>query len=180
MLKKTVSMIIVFCAFGFVLGAAGTAVAEQKIAFPCDGPAPELDTQLCLSNVNGSDVVFLTNFSIQHGAPIDDITWSPNGYNIMFTRWTAAQEPIWGEYAQPDGKLLVFRIHPGGTGMEVVELAHPYRNENANYTSPIAWSPVINASEVAAISPFGQFVVVFLLGGATALYLNRKRESAGA
>ena len=34
-------------------------------------------------------------------------------------------------------------------------------------------------SSVAAISPFGQFVVVFLLGGATALYLNRKRESAG-
>ena len=175
MLKNTVSMIIVVCAFGLVLGAAGTALAEAKIAYPCDGVDPLLDTQLCLSNVDGSDAVELTNFSTQFGQPISSISWGVSGSEIFFTRYVQSQEPIPGI---DGGGMYLLRIDSDGNNLEAISLERPYRNENSQYMAPIAWTYNV-PNNVASISPFGQFVIVFLLGGATALYLNRKPESVG-
>ena len=55
----------------------------------------------------------------------------------------------------------------------------PQTLDNNIDCAPIAWSPEITPT-VAAISPLGQLVIVFLLGAVTALYLNRRRQSAGA
>jgi len=41
------------------------------------------------------------------------------------------------------------------------------------------WSPELPAS-VASFSPFGQFVIVFMLGGASALWMTKRRQHAAS
>jgi hypothetical protein len=43
--------------------------------------------------------------------------------------------------------------------------------------SSTAWSPEL-PTNVASISPFGQFVIVFMLGGASALWMTRRQQAA--
>ncbi|MDG2051136.1 MAG: hypothetical protein P8M78_13345 [Myxococcota bacterium] len=123
-------------------------------------------------NSDGSGETQLTNFSqyeYQPGLggtePIEAIAWSPDGTMLA--------------YAYVDSSTLLCKIAiidaaDGSVLGELIKL-----RGCSPQPRPIAWSPEITPT-VAAISPFGQFVIVFMLGGATALYLNRRRQSAGA
>ena len=108
-------------------------------------------------NADGSNQRNISNDASNDIRP----SWSPDGTQIAFT-------------SNRDGYQQIYVMDADGGNQWNIS-----NNSSSGDYYP-AGSPVINASEVTAISPFGQCVVVFLLGGATALYLNRKRESAGA
>ena len=171
MLKNTISMAVLVCVCGLVLGAAGTAGDEAKIAYPCEGIAPFSDTQLCISNPDGSGAYQVTNFFIDYEQSIGSISWAASGSEIFFMRWTQSQETIPG--INEEGMYL-FKINSDGTNLEVVNLERPINNSNSSHTVPIAWTNNVPSS-VAAISPLGQLVIVFLLGAVTALYFSRQR-----
>ena len=151
------------------LGSSGKALADSKIAYQCDGVDPAPDNQLCVSNMDGSDAVQLTSFSNPSVIVITDISWAANGSEIFFSVTQMGQQ---GHFES------VFKIDSNGTNLQLVDLDPPiFGGESWGLTSFAIASNVPN--NVASISPFGQFVIVFLLGGATALYLNRKPESVG-
>jgi len=96
-------------------------------------------------------------FSLWH------IDWSPDGTQI------AVQTKNWSIPA-PNCSITVFDAASGA----VVD-QFPETLANNNDCAPIAWSPELPPT-VAAISPLGQMVIVFLLGAVTALYFSRQRQ----
>ena len=138
------------CVFGLVLvGAAGDAQAESKIAFVCKGSSGE---EICVMNTDGTSVTELTNTGGVKAAP----SWSPDGNQIVFI--TNFVE-FWVVDSDGGNEQMLYDPDPGAIAT----------------TSPSpAWSPELPSS-VASISPFGQFVTVFILGGITALWVTGRR-----
>ena len=160
MLKSSVSMVVGVFGFGLIFGVADVALAGSKIAFECkiDSVVPDI----CTINPDGSGFLNITNTpNVEESNP----TWSPDGTRIAFVVETPENDPEYGiSVMDADGgnRHRVLFETPTGVFLDFDAVKH-------------AWSPEL-PSRVAAISPLGQFVVVFLLGGATALYLNRERE----
>ena len=155
-------MLVLVCALGlFFLGFSGKAEAASKIAFSCIPSGGFL--QVCLINPDGSGETVVTNFTTDRfgdGVPI--VTWSPDGTQFAFC--------VRDLLGLPPCEVLVYNVD--GT------FSHSFVPQNDHYHQ-LAWSPEITPT-VAAISPLGQLVIVFLLGAVTALYLNRRRQVAGA
>lgn len=161
MLKNMTSLGCLIFLAGLVLGFSGTAWAESKIAFACDLPS-----DICLINPDGSGLTNLTNTpNISEQSP----SWSPDGTRIVF-KIDLGNDPLADWW---DGLWVM-----DSDGSNRQRIADPGVFQDWEHADP-AWSPEL-PSHVAAISPFGQFIIVFLLGGAAALYLNQKRGSAGA
>ena len=162
MLRNLLSTMVLVCAFGLVfLGVAETAEAAGKIAFYCipEGAVFDFDLEeaqeLCTINPDGSGLTVLTSFPGIEA--LDYFAFSPDGSQIVVTTYFHNQEgnnPLY--VMDSDGSNLLEVTFPGMWG------------------SKVAWSPELPPT-VAAISPFGQFVIVFMLGGVTALYFSRQR-----
>jgi len=174
MLKNLVlTTLVLFCAFGlFLVGAAGSAEAASKFAYPCSSTSGSAQVQqICIMNSDGSGETQLTNFNpceYQPGLcgsnePIEQITWSPDGTMLAYP------------YVNPTAGGCFIVIIDAADGSVLSELL---QTEGCSpYPRPVAWSPEI-APNVAAISPLGQLVIVFLLGAVTALYFSRQRGQA--
>ena len=146
--SRMMVMLFVSC---FLL-AAGTAAGETKIAFACEDEFGDVD--ICVVNPDGSGVTNLTNTAnVYERVP----SWSANGTQIAY-------------FGFPDegvGGLYVMDADGGNAQLIVDESLIP---EGAS----LSWSPEL-PNNVAAISPFGQFVLVFMLGGMSAAWMMRKR-----
>ena len=168
--RRLISTLVLVCAFGLsLLGVTGTAEAASKFAYPCSTTTLDGFTaqQVCIMNSDGSGETQLTNFSqyeYQPGLggtqPHEAIAWSPDGTMLA--------------YAYIDSGTLVCKIAiidaaDGSVLGELIKL-----RGCSPQPRPIAWSPEITPT-VAAISPLGQLVIVFLLGAVTALYFSRQR-----
>jgi len=172
--KKTILM---WLAVGWIsLMGTQSAIAESKIAYPCDGSDPLVDTQLCVSNADGSDGVQLTNFDLCCDTALIDISWSTTG-QIVFTRFTSASEPTWGAFVGSSGGVIAFKIDVDGSNLSVIELDPPlYITHPFDGQAPVVWSPELPVN-VASIPPFGQFLIVFMLGAVSALWIARKNST---
>ena len=157
--RRLISTLVLVCAFGLVLGAAGTAEAASKIAFRCLGifDGVSQDEEICIVNSDGSGLQ-RSNLQISAGAP----SWSPNGSQIA--SW--GTDGLWVMDADFGNAHIV--ISKNAMNLELGGVL------NLNELGAPSWSPEL-PSTVAAISPFGQFVIVFMLGGVTALYFSRQR-----
>ena len=160
--RRFITTMVLVCAFGLsLLGVAGKAEAASKIAYPCiPGGFPGL-LQVCLINPDGSGETVVTNFTTDRfgdGVPI--VTWSPDGTQFAFC--------VPDLFVGGSCEVLVYNVD--GT------FSHSFLPQNYHYHQ-LAWSPEITPT-VAAISPLGQLVIVFLLGAVTALYFSRQREQA--
>ena len=156
--KKTSLMLqFVVCFFVFLMTvSAGSAMAASKIVFQCsDG---NFQSEICIMNPDGSG---LQRSNLQIGA--DRPSWSPDGSQIVFncTEGICVMDADFGNaHLVASATDLNLQL-----GIQVGEL------------DSTEWSPELPAN-VASISPFGQFVIVFLLGGASALWMTKRRQAA--
>ncbi len=148
-LKKTsLMMASVFCLFALMTVSAGSAMAASKIAY-VGGFG-----QIYVMNADGSNVTNISNNLFQD----EDPSWSPDGSQIVFNSNRGVGSGIY--VMDADGSNVT-----------------PLITDAATDFSRLAWSPELPAS-VASISPFGQFVIVFMLGGASALWMTRRQQAA--
>ena len=172
-LKKNLLMMLLMVVGSFVfLGVPGSAYAVAKVAYSCEGADPAPDVQVCVSNPDGSDTVQVTNFNPQWTQPIGSIAWTGNYTQLLFTRWTQTQDAFPGT----DGEgLYLFRVDVDGSNLQVVNLESPLYNANLSLMAPLAATE--NAPvNVASVSTFGQFLIVFMLGGISALWMTRRNS----
>ena len=151
--KTSLMMLQVFVVYFFVLTVgAGSAMAASKILY-----VPEVGTggQIYVMNADGSNPTNISN----------------NSFSDLYASWS------------PDGSQIVFRSNRGGVeglyvmdadGSNVTTLS---TDPIMAFTGDVVWSPELPAN-VASISPFGQFVIVFMLGGASALWMTKRRQAA--
>ena len=162
--KKTSLMIAsVVCFFVFLMTvSAGSAAAASKIVYVCDTQtdpsAPGDIEEICTMNPDGSGSTQVTSFQDSE-FDIDGLTWSPDGSQIGFFGGMVLQAADTFYVVDSDGSNLVSVVP-----------AIPFNKK-------LEWSPELPAS-VASVSPFGQFVIVFLLGGASALWMTKRRQAA--
>ena len=141
--------------------SAGSAMAASKIAYVCNvGSIPAIE-EICTMNPDGSGLTQVTSFQDSQ-LDIDGVTWSPDGSQIGFF----------------GGGLTVhadtfYVVDSDGSNLVSVVPAIPFHYQS------MEWSPELPAS-VASFSPFGQFVIVFMLGGASALWMTKRRQHAAS
>ncbi len=155
MSKQTSLMLQLVACFFVLTVSAGSAMAASKIAYVCNSNGTS-DHEVCLMNPDGSDSTVLTNFQ---GLPsiIQSLAWSSDGLRIAVGGF--------------EGTFLM-----DIDGGNLVQISPAFPSDQAGLNR-IAWSPELPAS-VASISPFGQFVIVFMLGGASALWMTRRQQAA--
>ena len=147
---------LVACFFALMTVSAGSAMAASKIAYTCDITTLDVTAEeICTMNRDGSESTQLTSFQ-DNGISVSSPTWSPDGSQIAFIVY---------DISAIDGQIYV--MDSDGSNLVSVVPAIAVQEE-------IQWSPELPAS-VASISPFGQFVVVFVLGGITALWMTGRR-----
>ena len=161
MRRRLSSAVILVCVLGFsLLGVAGKAQAVSKFAYLCaDGAGIR---QICVMNSDGTGETQITNH-LPSGSYYWSLDWSSDGTKIAITTTGA-----WSSGAS-DCSITVL---DAASGAVVGQFAQTLAN-NID-CAPVAWSPEIPPN-VAAISPLGQMVIVFLLGAVTALYFSRQR-----
>jgi hypothetical protein len=113
-------------------------------------------------NSDGTGETQITNY-LTEDFSLWSIDWSPDGTQV------AVSTQAWSLPA-PNCSITVFDAASG-----TVAGQFPQTLANNIDCAPVAWSPEIPPN-VAAISPLGQMVIVFLLGAVTALYFSRQRE----
>lgn len=166
LLRKNLLMMLLM-SFVFVLGSAATpgdAQAESKIAFSClpEGipaqpfGAGEPLAEICTVNPDGSGLVQVASFP-GDDAP-EDFAFSPDGSQLVFRL----------DSAVGDGRYYV--VNSDGSDLTEIPLTR------ATQDHTVAWSPELPSS-LASVSPFGQFLLVFMLGGISAIWMMRKREA---
>ena len=137
-----------------LMAAAGSAQAESKIAFEArNSLAGGTYDQIFVVNADGSGLTNLSNNAFPEQGP----SWSPDGSKIAFSSFRNGVHSIYVMNA--DGSNQTKLVDVGSDGNDI---------------DSIAWSPELPSS-VASISPFGQFVTVFILGGITALWVTGRR-----
>ena len=142
---------VVCCFFVFLMTvSAGSAMAASKIAFTSSRDGNQ---EIYVMDADGSNQTNLTN----HAANDESPTWSPDGTQIAF-------------YSDRDGPADIYVMDADGSNQTRL-------TTDPQFASHPAWSPELPAS-VASISPFGQFVIVFMLGGASALWMTRRQHAA--
>jgi hypothetical protein len=155
--------LVLVCAFGlFLLGVAGMAEAASKFAW----------TATVISGVGVEQVVYLMNSDGTGEAQLasytgpdiaSELSWSPDGTMLAVALAGPGQPPT-------NVRVQIIRVSDGSVLSE-----YPVTNFHQNIgLHNLAWSPEITPT-VAAISPLGQLVIVFLLGAVTALYFSRQR-----
>ncbi len=167
--RRLVSTLVLVCTFGLsLLGVAGTAEAASKFAWIAP-PGLVPDRGVYVMNSDGTGETLITTY-VQPTYPVD-LSWSPDGTMLAVFLRDDTGPLLEGE----NPRFQIIRISDGS-----VVANHPITDAPivAQYLA-FEWSPEITPS-VAAISPLGQLVIVFLLGAVTALYLNRRRQVAGA
>ena len=163
MRRRLSSTVVLVCAFGLLLGVAGKAEAASKFAWTIPSGAPGGGTDVYLMNSDGTSETLLTAYL--YPTYPHDINWSPDG--TMLAVYLADQTGLGVE----NPRFQIIRISDGS-----VVANHPIANADLDMDRKFfAWSPEITPN-VAAISPLGQMVIVFLLGAVTALYFSRQRE----
>ncbi len=161
MRRRLSSAVILVCVLGFsLLGVAGKAEAVSKFAYKCEDGAGI--SQICVMNSDGTGETQITNH-LTSGFSYWSLDWSSDGTKIAVTT------QAWSLPA-PNCSITVF---DAASGTVVGQFSQTLAN-NID-CAPVAWSPEIPPN-VAAISPLGQMVIVFLLGAVTALYFSRQRE----
>ncbi len=133
--------------------SAGSAMAASKIVIA-------KNLQIFVMNSDGSGLTNISNNSFGDSSP----SWSPDGTQIAFT----------SNRDGGGGDMYVM----DADGSNVTRLTIDSEIGPVG-TSHLEWSPELPAS-VASISPFGQFVVVFMLGGASALWMTKRRQQAAS
>ena len=164
MRRRLSSAVILVCVLGFsLLGVAGKAEAVSKFAYKCEDGAGI--SQICVMNSDGTGETQITNhLTSESDFSLWSLDWSSDGTKIAVTTTSSSSLPA------PHCSITVF---DAASGTVVGQFAQTLAN-NID-CAPVAWSPEIPPN-VAAISPLGQMVIVFLLGAVTALYSSRQRE----
>ena len=148
---------VVCCFFVFLMTVgAGSAMAASKIVFTQGVPS-----QIFVMNSDGSGLTNISNDSFYNREP----SWSPDGSQIVFI----------SDRASGSGDEDIYVMDADGSN--VTRLTTDVGNEGVVDLLQKEWSTEYPAS-VASISPFGQFVIVFLLGGASALWMTRRQQAA--
>lgn len=167
MLKKMFSMAVVACALGLTVGAAGSANAESKIVYSAsigtNGNSPTGDYQIFTMNPDGTEQTQLTNGCCHATEPV----WIENGSKILFVRMVPENQ------CAPSGESrMFFTMNADGSDQQMLgdcTTGEGYQRDIGG----VSWTFNVPQS-VAAISPFGQFAIVFILGGATALWMTSR------
>ena len=144
--------LIVFFFVFLMTVSAGSAMAASKIVFSHGSTS-----QIFVMNSDGSGLTNISNNAFDDRLP----SWSPDGSQIAFTS------------SRPSvlAPVDIYVMNADGSNQtKLIDVA--LENIDA-----VSWSPELPAN-VASISPFGQFVIVFMLGGASALWMSRRQQAS--
>jgi hypothetical protein len=163
MRRRLISAVTFACAFVLLL-SVGSAEAASKFAW-VGNASPGPGYGVYLMNSDGTGETLLTTY-VQPIFPYE-LSWSPGG--TMLAVFLYDQDQFSSESVNP--RFQIIRISDGS-----VVANHPVSSGPGSSTPKLfEWSPEITPA-VAAISPLGQLVIVFLLGAVTALYFSRQRQ----
>ncbi len=152
-LKKNLLMMLLMVVGSFVFLGAGSATAESKIVFS-DGMVGDI----FVMNSDGSGLTNISNNAFIENLP----SWSPDGTQIAFA----------SNREGPAGDIYVM----DADGSNVTRLTTTGLIPSGHCTScQLEWSPEL-PSNLASVSTFGQFLIVFMLGGISAVWMTRRNS----
>ena len=145
---------------GMLMVSSSEAMAESKIAFPCnDGSGV---TQVCLMNADGSGGAILTNFAVSFYTL--SLDFSPDGTQVLAAGFHDAVKHFY--VVDVDGSSVVEIVPSLSIGDKLAMEA-------------VAWSPELPPS-VATLTPTNQTITVFLLGMIASALIMRGRSAKEA